>query len=100
MASRGYTGGQLVSRALVGGIGGYVAALAFTMGAAGILVLSGLHRADATLIAAMLAYVVWVVVVIVCFSTSTLRLVTVWLFRSVGAFAVFGLLARWVGLFD
>jgi hypothetical protein len=48
----------------------------------------------------MLAYVVWVVVVIVCFSTSTLRLVTVWLFRSVGAFAVFGLLARWVGLFD
>lgn len=100
MFSRGYAAGQLLSRALLGGIGGYIAALVFTIGMAGLLVMIGLHRADATLIAAMLAYIVWVLAILVCFSVTALRSVTVWLFYSVGVFGVFGMLARWIGLFD
>jgi hypothetical protein len=100
MSVKSYTTGQLFSRALLGGIGGYMAALGFTIGMAGLLIMMGLHRADATLIAAMLAYIVWVLVVLICFSATTLKPVAVWLFSSVGIFAVFGLLARWAGLFD
>lgn len=100
MSSKGYTTSQLLGRALLGGIGGYIAALIAMIGTTGILVIGGLHRADATLIAAMLAYGVWVLVVIVCFSPMALCAVATWLFRGVSAFTLLALLARWAGLFD
>jgi hypothetical protein len=77
-----------------------MAALVFTIAMAGLLIMVGLHRADATLIAAMLAYIVWVLVVLICFSATALKPVAVRLFSSVGVVAAFGLLARWAGLFD
>lgn len=100
MSVKSFSTCQLFSRALLGGIGGYLAALVFTIGMAGLLIMVGLQRADATLIAAMLAYIVWVLVVLICFSATALKPVAVWLFSSVGVVAVFGLLARWAGLFN
>jgi len=80
-----------LSRALIGALGGFVLAMAFVIGAAGLLTVSGLlTRADAVVAAGMLAFLAWTIAVLVAFAAASARRAAAWVLGSATGFALLG----------
>ncbi|HYD60854.1 MAG TPA: hypothetical protein VEC35_10890 [Noviherbaspirillum sp.] len=80
-----------LTRALIGALGGFVLAISFMMGTAGTLTASGLlTRADAVVIAGMLAFLVWATAVLVAFGAATAMRAAAWVLGSATGFALLG----------
>jgi hypothetical protein len=80
-----------LTRALIGALGGFMLAISFMMGTAGSLTASGLlTRADAVVTAGMLAFLAWMIAVLVAFGAASVRRAAAWVLGSATGFALLG----------
>jgi hypothetical protein len=86
-----------LSRALIGTLGGFIAAFTFMVGLAALLfALRLLSRADAAVTAGMLAFLVWAAALLVAFGAATTQRAAAWIGGSSVAFSALGWIClRW-----
>jgi hypothetical protein len=86
-----FTWQSAIARALMGVFGGFVLALCFMVGTASGLVAAGwMSRADASITAGMLAFVVWVGAVLGAFAADSVRCAAKWGCGCAAGFAFLG----------
>ena len=85
------TRGAALGRAAVALIGGYALAFAFSLGSTAVLArAAGLARADAFVVSAMFAFVVWTIAVLVAYAAASARRAAAWVLGSAAALAGIG----------
>ena len=95
MSKFGFSGRAALARALIGTLGGYVLAISFMAAGSGLLLAAGwMRRADAVVGTGMLAFVVWVIALLVAFGAATVSRAAAWVLGGAIAFALLG----WGGL--
>lgn len=91
MSKARFTWQSALMRALIGTLGGFVLAMSFMVGTAGVLAASGLlARADAVVTAGMLAFLVWTIAVLVVFGAASVQRAAAWVLGSATVFALLG----------
>jgi len=87
--------GAVISRTLLASVGGYALSLSFVAGGAALLARGfGMARGEAFMLAAMLAFLVWMLAVLVAYAAATSWRALGWILGSTVAWAV---LAWWLG---
>ncbi|MDE2598759.1 MAG: iron transporter [Rhodocyclaceae bacterium] len=83
--------GAVVVRTLLASVGGYALALSFTVGGSIVVARSfGMARSEAIVLAAMLAFLVWMLAVLIAFAATTTWRAAVWILGSAASFALLG----------
>lgn len=91
MAKSRITWHSALARTLIGALGGFAAALAFTFGATSMLVAANaMSRPDATITAGMLAFVVWMIAVLAAFAVRSAARAASWVLGGGAGVALLG----------
>lgn len=83
--------GAVITRTLLASVGGYALSLSFTLGCAAILSRGfGMARGEAVVLAAMLAFLAWMLAVLVAYAAATSWRAAGWVLGSAALFALLG----------
>lgn len=86
---------SLLLRTVLASVGGFALAFSFCAGGAILLgLVFGMSRAEAFVLTTMLAFLVWMMAVLVAYAAQSNRRAAAWV---IGGTAVFGALAWWLG---
>jgi len=86
-----FTWQAALTRALIGALGGFAAALCFMIGTASVLAATGwLPRADAAIAAGMPAFLIWMMAVLIAFGAASVCRAAGWVFGGATGFALLG----------
>ena len=83
--------GAVITRTLLASAGGYALALGFTLGGTAILSRGfGMVRGEAVVLTAMLAFLVWMLAVLVAYAANTTWRAVGWILGSAALLALLG----------
>ena len=91
MSKARFTWQSALARTLIGTLGGFVTAQSFMAGAAAALIATNwMPRADAVVASGMLAFLVWVMAVLVAFGADSAQRAAAWVLGGGAGFALLG----------